>query len=166
MPIERTRLTGTVQEMLDVPVPLHRLAAGAVIQPGDLTMAHLRATSTHGEIARTPAQAVGLFVRHMVQQGQPLALAELAPVPDINRGARVTMQLQSPGLALLAQGQAMESGAIGDRIQVMNPVSRAIVEAEVIGRDRVRVLPGSVPVQSPNGRPVQYSNIAPLVATP
>ena len=39
----------------------------------------------------------------------------------------------------------MEAGAIGERIRVLNPVSRAVVEAEVIGPDRVRVAPDAMP---------------------
>ena len=49
--------------------------------------------------------------------------------------------------ALTAQGQAMETGAIGERIRVLNPVSRAVVEAEVIGPDRVRVAPNAFPMR-------------------
>ena len=59
------------------------------------------------------------------------------------------MVLDSPGIALTAQGQAMEGGAIGERIRVLNPVSRAVVEAEVTGSDRVRVAPGAMPLSLP-----------------
>ena len=41
----------------------------------------------------------------------------------------------------------MEPGAIGERIRVLNPVSRAVVESEVIGPDRVRVSPDTMPVK-------------------
>jgi len=73
------------------------------------------------------------------------------------------MQLLAPGLLLLAQGQALESGAVGERIQVLNPASRAVVEAEIVGRDRVRVAPGSVPLATP-GTAGFYSNYAAQVA--
>ena len=65
----------------------------------------------------------------------------------VQKGATVQMVLDSPGIALTAQGQAMEPGAIGERIRVLNPVSRAVVEAEVIGPDRVRVAPDTMPVK-------------------
>ena len=55
------------------------------------------------------------------------------------------MVLDSPGIALTARGQAMEPGAIGERIRILNPASRAVVEAEVIGPDRVRVTPNGLP---------------------
>ena len=54
------------------------------------------------------------------------------------------MLLDSPGIVLTAQGQAMESGAVGERIHVLNPVSHAVIEAEVIGAGRVRIAPGAL----------------------
>jgi len=49
--------------------------------------------------------------------------------------------------AIMIDDQLMiESGAIGERIRVLNPSSRAAVEAEVIGPDRVRVAPSAVPM--------------------
>ena len=56
------------------------------------------------------------------------------------------MQLSTGGLSLSAQGQALESGALGERIQVLNPASRAVLEVEIVGPDRVRVTAGSAPV--------------------
>jgi flagella basal body P-ring formation protein FlgA len=40
----------------------------------------------------------------------------------------------------------MEPGALNERIRVLNPASHAVVEAEVIGPDRVRVAPNKVPM--------------------
>ena len=72
-------------------------------------------------------------------------MGELTRPAMVQKGATVLMVLDSPGIALTAQGQAMEAGAIGERIRVLNPVSRAVVEAEVIGPDRVRVAPNALP---------------------
>ena len=70
----------------------------------------------------------------------------------VQRGANVQMQLQAPGISLVAQGVAMDSGATGERIRVLNPSSRAVVEAEVIGPGRVRVTPDSIAGRRPRAR--------------
>jgi flagella basal body P-ring formation protein FlgA len=57
--------------------------------------------------------------------------------------------MDAPGLALSVQGVALASGAIGERVTVMNPVSHAELEAEVTGPDRVRVAPGALPAVAP-----------------
>ena len=143
----RLRVAGTLQEMVEIPAPLRKLAAGSVLRADDLTLLRLPANRVRGEVARSLDQAIGQAVRRTLLPGQPLALADLARPIAVAKGARVAMQLSAPGLQLSAQGQALEAGSVGDRIQVLNPASRAIVEAEVIGRDRVRVAPGSAPLQ-------------------
>ena len=142
----RQRVVGTMHEMAEVPVPLHRLPPGAVIRAGDLQTSRVRVASLRGEVARLPHQVVGMALRRAAAPGQALALADLVRPMLVAKGARVTMQLSTGGLSLSAQGQALESGALGERIQVLNPASRAVLEVEIVGPDRVRVTAGSAPV--------------------
>jgi len=59
----------------------------------------------------------------------------------------VLMVLDGPGISMTAQGRAMQDAARGERVPVMNLLSRSVVEAEAIGPGRVRVLPGAVPLR-------------------
>jgi flagella basal body P-ring formation protein FlgA len=143
MEVRRERLSGRVSEMLDLPVLPHRLAVGAVIEPGDTRMARVRSDLVRGEVARLPEQIVGFALRRPVAPGQPIALADLARPSAVLKGARVVIELSAPGLALVAQGIALDNGAIGERIAILNPATRATLSAEVLGPQRVRVTPGS-----------------------
>jgi len=142
----RHRASGTLVEMVEVPVAARRLAAGALLRPDDLQSVRIRANLVQGEVVRSAAQVAGLAPRRQINAGQPIPLAELTRPMVVGKGAKVAMQLLAPGLQLLAQGQALEAGAMGDRIQVLNTSSRAIVEAQVVGTDRVRVEQGTVPL--------------------
>jgi flagella basal body P-ring formation protein FlgA len=144
-PLQRLRLAGQVQDMITLPVTTHRLPAGSVIGPGDLQMQRVRAVPWRETMLRDPAQAIGLAARRAIAAGQPVALSGLAPPIAVLKGARVAMDLRGPGLSLSAIGQAMEPGAIGARIAVLNPASRAVVMAEIVGPDRVRVIPDALP---------------------
>jgi len=155
MAMQRLRLSGTAQEMIERPVPVRRLNPGSVVQAEDLRMARMRSGLARGEVVREPAQAVGMTLRRQAVPGQPMALAELTRTPTVVKGARVVMELQAGGLALAAAGLALEAGVLGERIRVVNPTSRAVVEAEVIGPERVRVMPGSAPVTLSAGRTAQ-----------
>lgn len=145
------RISGRVDELIELPVATARLPAGTVLRAEDVHMARVRAALANRAVARQPADAIGLQLRRQVAAGQPLALADLARPELVQRGAEVQMLLDSPGIALTAQGQAMESGAVGERIHVMNPVSHALIEAEVIGANRVRVSPGALRMQVAGG---------------
>jgi len=128
-------------------VPLRRLVAGQPIGAGDVRIARVRGGLVRGEPAHTLEQVVGMTPRAPVNPGQPLLVAELARPLAVAKGAVVAMELSAPGLQVLGQGRALEQGGMGDRIQVLNPASRAVLMAEIVGHDRVRVAPGSTPVQ-------------------
>ena len=46
---------------------------------------------------------------------------------------------------MAASGTAREAGGMGDRISVLNPVSGALIEAEITGVDQVMVQASSTP---------------------
>lgn len=140
------RVAGRVDDTVDVPVAAVRLLAGSVLRAEDVRMSRVHIAALRGEAVRRVSDAVGMQAKRQLSVGQPLTLSELVRPAMVQRNATVLMVLDSPGIALTAQGQAMESAAIGERIRVLNPMSHAVIEAEVIGPDRVRIAPGSLPV--------------------
>lgn len=155
MALQRMRLSGRLQEMVELPVLTRRLPAGTVLRPGDVQLARVRAGMRRGESPADPAATFGLALKHPGVSGQPLSVADLVRPAAVQKGALVSLELTVPGLALNGRGVALEAGAPGERIQVMNPLSHAVLEGEVIGPDRVRLAPGSAPL-SP-GRPAQVA---------
>ncbi len=142
----QVRVSGRIVETMEVPVPRRRLMPGEVVAAGDLEWARLRAGQFRGDLVRTPAQAVGLALRHSVQPGQPIPVNDLGRPVVIAKGTTVLMSIDSPGIQLTAQGIAMEPAGLGERVQVLNPLSRVVVEAEVTGPGRARVMPGTAPL--------------------
>jgi flagella basal body P-ring formation protein FlgA len=140
------RVDGRADDTITLPVAASRLLAGSIVQPNDVRMARVRTSVVRGDVMRKPSDAIGMQTKRPIAPGQPLFVNELMRPSMVVKGATVLMVLDSPGITLTAQGQAVESGAIGERIRVLNPSSRAAVEAEVIGPDRVRVAPSAVPM--------------------
>jgi flagella basal body P-ring formation protein FlgA len=160
MPTERMRLSGRVQEMVELPVLARRLPAGSVLRPGVLLPARVRASGVRGETVRNAADAVGQALKHLAVAGQPLSTTDLMRPVVVQKGARVMMQLFTPGLALTGQGVALDAGGMGERIRVLNPSSRAVLEVEVIGPERVRVSPGSMPLETAAPGSVALAQVA------
>ena len=148
MPPALARVSGVVVDTTEVAVTTRRVLAGEPIGAGDLRVVRVRTASLRAEVARDPAQVTGLASRRVLPPGEPIVLAELQKAVVVPKGALVTMALDSPGISLTAQGIADEPGGTGDRIRVVNPASKAVVLAEVLGPGRVRVVPGSVPVRT------------------
>lgn len=147
------RLSGRVLDVVELPVTVRRLGPGDVIGAADIQLARLHANAVRADVALVPAQVVGMALRHPVGPGAPLLLADLARPQAVQKGESVQMQLQSPGISVSAQGVAMDSGAVGERVRVLNVSSRAVVEAEVLSSGHVRVS-GTAPVLLPPGSPI------------
>ncbi len=141
-----TRVAGTAVPMIDMLVLSRRVAPGTLLDPADLATAHVRLATTHVPVVELPEQARGMALRRPVVPGQPIPLADLVRPPAVTRGALVTMQLDGAGISLSAQAQAMDDGALGDRIRVLNPASRAVLAAMIDAPGHVHVLPGSAPL--------------------
>ena len=148
------RMSGHVQEMVDLQVTTRRMNAGDVIGADDLQPAHVRAGVARSEPARQPDEAVGMALQRPLNAGSPILLADLARPMMVLRGANVQVQLNRPGLSMTIQGVAMDSAALGDPVQVLNPTSRTVMTAEVTGTSTVRVDVASAPVQLSPGAPV------------
>ncbi|MBU8537661.1 flagellar basal body P-ring formation chaperone FlgA [Falsiroseomonas tokyonensis] len=139
MATQRLRVAGRAVVTAEMLVAARRLAAGEVLQPEDVRLQRVAATQLRPGVASRVDQAVGQALRRPAAPGQPLMMVNLSQPLVVERGSTVTMQYDIPGLAVTAQGRAMEGAARGALVPVMNLGSRIVVEARVIGPGRVRV---------------------------
>lgn len=137
------RVTGRVQEMIDVPVARHRIMPGDVVSAGDLEWLHLPRTLARGEIVHVPTDAIGLSAKQTIAPNQPIRTAELGHPILVQKGDKMTLSLDSPGLSLTARATANEPGGLGERIRVTNEYNRMIVDAEITGPGQARVVAGT-----------------------
>ncbi len=142
----RFNLSGRVEAVIATLVPVRAIASGAVLRAGDLRVVRMRASTLHGDTLHDPAEAAGQSVRRPLPALQPILAADLTRPAAVSKGARVAMELHAPGLLIAAQGVALASAALGETVQVLNPVSHMIVEGEVTGPGRVTVATGNIPV--------------------
>jgi flagella basal body P-ring formation protein FlgA len=142
-PRQTLHLAGQLQQMTDAVIAKHKLPAGMALSAADVVLRRMPISPRNSDAAHTLAQVVGQALAHAVNADQPIALVELGQPVLVKKGALVQMQLQAPGLTLAASGEATDAGGMGDRIGVLNPISGAIVEAQIIGPDQVRVAQGS-----------------------
>lgn len=143
-----TRIGGSAETMIEVPVLTTRLPSGAVLRPQDLRLAKVGANQVKGDTPPQASALIGMMLRRSLAAGQPLKPDDLTRPPVVARDSVVRVVLDMRGLSVSGQGFAMDAGAIGDRIRLRNPTSRAILEAEVIGPGVVRVAPGTMPVSA------------------
>jgi flagella basal body P-ring formation protein FlgA len=89
---------------------------------------------------------LGQVAQRGLSVGSVLRSGDLAPPDLVTRGETVTVVFDSPGLALSLRGQANEGGRLGATITVINPVSKKVLAATIVGPGRVSVAPAGAPV--------------------
>ncbi len=145
------RVTGRAEPMLEVAVAASRLLPGSILSAADLRMARLPATRVPAGAVSRIEDAVGKQLRIQAAPGAPLPISELTVPTLVRRDARVLMLAETPGLSLSAEGRALENGAAGEHVRVLNPSSRAVLDAVVIGVGRVRIDPQAPPLTPAGG---------------
>ena len=132
-------LAGTARRLVEAPVPARRVERGATLAEDDVETSWLPEDQVTADTLRDPADLVGREARHPLPAGRPLRPADLASPQLVARGESVTLLYASDGLELSAAGEALDGGAEGDTVRVLNPDSRQVRKGLVVGRKQVRV---------------------------
>ena len=66
------RVTGRVDDTVELPVATTRLLAGSVLRAEDVHMARVHMAVMRGEVVRRPDDAIGMQVKRQIAAGQPL----------------------------------------------------------------------------------------------
>jgi flagella basal body P-ring formation protein FlgA len=139
------RFTGSLTETFEAVVPTRDIAQGQVIKVSDLAVERRPKASSTPTTLTTIEQAQGLSTKHALRAGQVIRQADVAKPELVGRGETVTIVFQVPGILLTILGKAVEPGALGDVINVVNVQSKHTLQATVIG-------PGRVSVNAPTAR--------------
>jgi flagella basal body P-ring formation protein FlgA len=139
------RFTGSLTETFEAVVPTHEIAQGQVIKISDLALERRPKASSTPTTLTTIEQARGLSTKHALRAGQVIRQADVAKPELVGRGETVTIVFQVPGILLTILGKAVDPGALGDVISVVNVQSKHTLQATVIG-------PGRVSVNAPTAR--------------
>jgi flagella basal body P-ring formation protein FlgA len=139
------RFTGSLTETFEAVVPTHEIAQGQLIKVSDLAVERRPKASSTPTTLTTIEQAQGLSTKHALRAGQVIRQADVAKPELVGRGETVTIVFQVPGILLTILGKAVEPGALGDVINVVNVQSKHTLQATVIG-------PGRVSVNAPTAR--------------
>jgi flagella basal body P-ring formation protein FlgA len=160
MQAQRMRVTGRVMDMVRAIVAVRRLEPGDVITPDDVRPMQIAERRLLGPAVSDVSQVVGQTPKRTIVAGQPLAMADVGAPVMVPKGATVVIVLETPNMSLAAQGLALSSGGRDDLIQVMNPLSRAVVAARVTGPGRAVILPGTSPLVAPSHALARIPEIA------
>lgn len=135
---ERLRLTGTAIETVVATVLTRPVQRNEVIKTSDIATER-RPKSEVASDAASRDGAIGMQARQPLRSGQILRNADLAKPDLVTRDQSVTLIYRTAGIYLTARGKALETGAEGDVVNVLNLQSKRTIAGTVIGRGQVSI---------------------------
>jgi len=132
-------LSGTASEMVEIAALVRPLRRGDILTENDLTILRLARRKVPARTVEDAADLVGKEARTNLRANAPLSRKDFQRPILIRRNEKVTVTFEMPGMKLTSRAQAMDDGAKGDVIDVMNLQSRRVVPATVVSRGQVRV---------------------------
>ena len=143
-PLAKATVTGRAVEMTEIPVLRRRLRPGEVIREDDIEWISVRRDRLGRNMITEAASLLGMSPRRPIRAGETVRSGELLEPILVEKNSLVTVRLETGRLVLTAQGQAMESGAMGDAVRVMNTKSNKVIRATVNEVGEVRVKPTEI----------------------
>jgi flagella basal body P-ring formation protein FlgA len=118
---------GRIELMIEAPHLVATKPAGTVLTPADIEMrlVPLRNAETNG--IATLDQLVGKQLMRQSRSGLMLRPADVTEPRVVERNANVTVILRNGPMTLTVKGQALNSAAAGQPVQVLNSASKKIL---------------------------------------
>ena len=111
----------------DTVVASRSIRAHAIIAETDVLLSATKVANGFTRIG----DVVGQEARVVLYAGRPILLDDIGPPAIVTRNQIVRVQFEGMGLSITTEGRALERGAVGDRVRIMNLSSRATIFGHV-----------------------------------
>lgn len=134
----KLRFTGTAIETVEVAVLTRDIDRADLLKSSDISLERRPKSEVTGEPA-SRERSIGMQLRRPMRAGTPIRVADIVKPDFVQRDQSVTVIYQVPGIYLTTRGKAIESGAEGDTVSVLNLQTKRTLTGIVTGRGQVTV---------------------------
>ncbi|KYH03155.1 flagellar basal body P-ring formation chaperone FlgA [Bradyrhizobium sp. DOA1] len=134
----KLRFTGTAIETVEVAVLTRDIDRTELLKSSDVSPERRPKAEVTGEPASRD-RTLGMQLRRPMRAGMPIRVADIVKPDFVVRDQAVTIIYQVPGVYLTTRGKAIESGAEGDSVSVINLQSKRTLTGIVTGRGQVTI---------------------------
>ena len=129
-----------VTVLVSAPVYAADITARETLPRGTILTAEMVDLAENGTMMGQE-ELIGKELKRAVYKGYPIRTADVQEPVLVKRNALVRMTYAAGPLSIQTQGRAMEQGALGDVIAILNLSSRARVYGTVSAVNKVEVYP-------------------------
>jgi flagella basal body P-ring formation protein FlgA len=121
----------------DVWIATHNLMPGDILRSGDIEAQPM--VRPMPDALPGSRELAGLEIRRRVYLGHPIGARDVGSPTVVKANMPVEVHWQSGSLTLVMQGNALDPGAVGDQIRVLNPTTSRTVRGTVAADGTVEV---------------------------
>lgn len=139
-PKARLSITGRALALVEVPVLRKGLKPGEIIRERDIEWISVQANRLTRTTVVDSATLVGMSPRRPIRAQDVIRATDLQSPVMVTKNSMVIIRLQTDRMQLTAQGRALDDGAEGDVVRVMNSQTNTVISAVVVDSGAVEVL--------------------------
>lgn len=139
-PVAQTKLYGRYFVITEVMLPIRDIAKDSIIKKEDLILSSLRANRLREDMLTQENDLVGKQAVRLIKANKPIQKKDIKDEVLIKKGQAVTAVYQRDKLQIMLKLEALEDGAKGQFIKLLNTRSGKEVAAKVIDRSMVEVI--------------------------
>ncbi|MCB1531631.1 MAG: flagellar basal body P-ring formation protein FlgA [Alphaproteobacteria bacterium] len=136
-PVYRTKISGTYERLVNVPVLRDAIRGGTIIGQRDIDVIQIPERHLSSDIILSAENLIGTTPRRTLTAGNPIKAHDIESPKIVERGEYVTVKFSQGPLQLTTRAKALENGAKGDTIRVVNMSSNKTLEAVVTASQEV-----------------------------
>lgn len=138
-PMSELTVSGKVDRLVTVPVLKSSLRKGDIIGRTDIEYIKISSDRIQNDYILDADKVTGMTPRRVAMAGEPLRATEFDYPQIVNRGEFITIVYDNGPMMLTAKGKALQNGAKGDIVNVMNINSNRTVQGIISAEREVTV---------------------------
>lgn len=132
-------VTGTIDLMVEVPHLAATLKAGTVLTPADIEMKRVPLDYADRNGVDTAEDLIGKELKRSGRAGLMLKAADVMERLTVRRNTQVTVLLKTGPMTLTVVGQSLGDASAGQPVQVMNTVTKKILNGVAMADGTVAI---------------------------
>ncbi len=138
-PAGQTKLFGRWFELTDVFVLTRDVSRGEIIQAEDLVQTTIRKNRLKDDIVLAKEDLEGKQALRDIKADKPISSKDIREEVVVKKGATVGVIYKHKGLQITARAEALEDGAKGQRIKLLNTKSQKELTGRVLDKNTVEI---------------------------
>ncbi len=138
-PADESKLLGRYFELVKVCVPAREIAKGKIIEAEDLAEVKMRSSRLRADIITAKEDLLGKQAARLIKADKPIDKRDIREEVLITKGQIVHALYRHKGLQITSQAEALEDGAKGQRIRLLNTKSLKEIIGKVLDKNMVKI---------------------------